>query len=120
MNIEDIKAKIILFIILIAVVLAVFIPTYLIVSKKEDNEYFPYYDEIKYDKNKVNDVNSEEYKLLKRRLENDNLLARESLISEYDYNSFKPSNLKDLIWNYIFSYELSTFLRIFISLLEYP
>ena len=92
----------------IVVLLAIIIiPTIIISMKKERSEYFPEYNEVKVNKTIIENKTSPDYSKLKKQLENDKYFAREALISNYNYNTYTSADLQNMVWNFIFSYELS-------------
>ena len=76
-------------------------------SNGEDKTNFPDYDNMSIKEKDVKDTSSEEYKKIKERLENDYYFIKEALISDYDYKFYTSANLKNMLWNYIFAFELN-------------
>ena len=107
------------FIILFAVALfigIIVISLLIINNNKKDDVYFPNYENKKINENDINDYNSESYLELKRQLQNDYYFAKEALISNYNSLSFSSTNLQDMIWNFIFSYDINNNLNHIISI----
>lgn len=103
---SEIKAKIFLLVIVIIILLCITIPPFLL-RNNSNKDNFPLYDDIKLSNINFDDKNSESYLNFKSRLENDYLFKKESLINDYDSDNYDGSNIKDMVWNYVFSFELN-------------
>lgn len=84
---------------------------------KEDKVNFPEYSNLKVKEKDIEDVSSESYKAIKERLENDYYFNKTALISNYDYKTYTSINLKQMLWNYIFAFELNN--KKYLSSIDY-
>ena len=75
-------------------------------SGKNDKTSFPDYNDITVKEKDVEDKNSSSYEEIKTRIESDYYFAREALISNYNYKNYTSVDLQQMVWNYIFAYEL--------------
>ena len=105
--IDKYKPTLIVLGIVVLLITIVTVPTIIISRDKEDKEYFPTYEKITVKKKDVVDKTSENYSTIKKQLEKDDLFAKEALISNYSYKTYTSADLEDMVWNFIFSYELS-------------
>lgn len=105
MNNSKIKAGLVLFGVLTLFFLIIALIT-INSNNKEDKKSFPNYDNYKIDEHSIEDKTSDSYNEIKARLESDYYFAREALISNYNYKNYTSADLKQMVWNYIFAYEL--------------
>ena len=103
-NIRDKKALFYVLLIIVGFLTMIIVPFVVYSIRKDRIDSFPQYTEITIDKSSI--VNST-YDEVKRKLESDYYFKREAYIDNYDYENFDGSNLKNMIWNFIFSYELN-------------
>jgi len=104
------KSKIKAFMIIIGIAVFLFLLFVLIINigdAREDKTNFPEYNNLKIKEKDVIDTSSESYKKIKERLENDYLFGKEALISNYNYKNYTSADLKQMVWNYIFAFELN-------------
>lgn len=95
---------------IIAAIIGVFVLFLVVLSlqdAEEDKVNFPEYENLKIKENDVKDTSSNEYKQIKERLENDYYFIKEALVPTYNYKFYTSANLEKMVWNYIFSFELS-------------
>ena len=91
------KNKIILVVIATIVVLVTIVPSF-IPNKKEDKKNFPTYTNVE----NTNNLDS-----LKKQLEQDYNFRKEMLINDYDYDVYTSIDIQNMLWNFIFSYEIN-------------
>ena len=103
---ENLKASFIVIGIIALIFAVITISVLTIHNSKEDKENFPDYTNITVKDSDFEDPSSESYMNIKKRLENDYYFIKETLISNYNYKTYTSADLKDMLWNYIFSYEL--------------
>ena len=116
-NFEEKKANIIILGIIIIALSVIIIPLVIINNIEQNKQNFPEYENFDIDKNSIKDINSASYKEIRNQLEEDYYFNKEMLISNYDYQTYTGENIKDLLWNFLFSYELEN-KRYFASLDE--
>ncbi|MBR4178930.1 MAG: hypothetical protein IKR57_06255 [Bacilli bacterium] len=104
---EKNKAKFTIFGIIIILLIIIIVPTIIISNNKEREEYFPTYEKLEVKKSDFVDKKNENYIKVKKQLEADYLFSREAIISNYYYKNYTSADLKNMLWNFIFSYELS-------------
>ena len=76
-------------------------------SRKDDKANFPSYDSLSIKEKDVSNKSSETYAQIKKRLENDYYFGKEALISNYNYKFYNSASLQQMVWNYIYSFELN-------------
>ena len=103
-NFQEQKATLMILAIVLVFILLITIPVLLNNNEKEDKEDFPSYTkiDIKSDGTSLNN-----YDEVKNKLENDYNFKKEVLINDYDYENYTSIDIQNLLWNYIFSYELN-------------
>ena len=104
---KQLKTILILFVCALVLLAFITIPSLIKSRSEEDERYFPTYEYIDVKNIESNETSSENYVSLKTHLENDKNFAKEMLIEDYNYNSFDGSNLRMLIKNYIYAYQLT-------------
>ena len=104
---SETKAKAFLLIIVIVISLAIFVPLIISYNNEENKVNFPYYEKINIKDVNFSDKNSESYLKFKTRLENDYLFKKESLVEDFDSEKYNAMNIKKLLWNYIFAFEIN-------------
>ncbi len=87
------------------ILLIIIIPIVIITKEQENKKNFPEYKNIDITAKNIKNQNSESYKEIKKSLESDYYFSKETIITNYDYENTNK-NIKDMIWNFIFSYEL--------------
>lgn len=100
------KATFIILAVVLLLIIIVLIPAIIIGRKSSNEKNFPEFEELDVNENIVNNTGSEEYTKLRKQLEKDYYFAKESLINNFDYEKYNGSNFRELLWNFIFSYEL--------------
>ena len=106
-NSNQFKATLMVFGIVFGLLLIIVIPSYIISHRNDTKKNFPDYSNVSISEDDVKDTSSKSYSDIKYKLEHDHNFAKESLISNYNYKTFAPSNLSSLIWNFIFAFELN-------------
>lgn len=86
-------------------------------NKKEDKTNFPDYDNLNIKESDVKDKTSESYSAIKERLESDYYFGKAALISNYNYKNYTSADLQQMVWNYIFAYELNN--KKYLSSIDY-
>ncbi len=86
-------------------------------NTKEDKTNFPDYNNLTIKEKDVIDQTSDSYKEIKTRLESDPYFARTALISNYNYKNYTSIDLKQMLWNYIFAFELNN--KKYLSSIDY-
>lgn len=86
-------------------------------SNKEDKTNFPDYDNLNISEKDVSDKSSPTYAEIKDRLETDYLFGKEALISNYNYKFYSGASLQQMVWNYIFAFELNN--KKYLSSIDY-
>ena len=85
---------------IVVVILILVIPSLIFNSEKEEKKNFPNHTNI--------DIkNTSDFSQIKRELENDYNFRKEVLITDYNYENYTSIDIQNLLWNYIFSYELN-------------
>ncbi len=100
-NYEQNKATLIVLAAISFILIIIIVPIILNNNKKEDKENFPTYKNIEV--NNKNNNNNE----VKKQLEKDYNFRKEVLIDDFDYENYTSLDVQNVLWNYIFSYELS-------------
>ena len=95
-----IGGAVLLFIILVAVLATAS-------NNKEDKKNFPEYENLSIKEKDVKNTSSDTYERIKNRLENDYYFGKSALISNYNYKFYSSASLQQMLWNYIFTYELN-------------
>ncbi len=103
---EEKRANFIILGILTIILLIVIIPLIIINNREENKKNFPEYKDIDISEKDVKDPNSESYKEIRKELESDYYFSKEALITDYDSEKYNGSNIQNMLWNFIFSYEL--------------
>lgn len=105
---KETKVTILILGIALVIILLIAIPLYFMSKKGTNNKkYFPQYQDIQVDESEVNNYNSESYIMLKNQLQDDYYFKKEALIDNYNYKSYTSADLQNMIWNFIFSYEIN-------------
>lgn len=83
----------------------IIIPLLIINNKKQNKENFPSYEEIDISQSIFN--KDDNYDNIRDQLENDYYFAKTALMfTEYDYKKYNSGMLQDMVWHYMFNYEL--------------
>ncbi|MGM9877187.1 MAG: hypothetical protein ACI33S_00925 [Bacilli bacterium] len=101
------EKKITFMIILTAIVLLSIITIPLIIKYniEKDKDNFPEYKDIDIDEDLLS--NEQTYEQIKKDLQNDFYFNKLAIMTDYDYKESSTENLQDLLWHFIFNYELS-------------
>ncbi len=103
-NLEEKKATLIILSIIIVIVTIITIPVAIISKKAEDKNNFPNYNEIDITEKKLENENT--YATIKDQLENDYYFKKILLLKDYDYEKYSGINIEDMLWNFIYAYEI--------------
>ena len=83
----------------------IIIPLLIINNKKQNIENFPSYEEIEISESIFN--KDDNYDNIREQLENDYYFAKSALMfTGYDYNKYNSGMLQDMVWHFMFNYEL--------------
>lgn len=102
MNDQKATLKILLFIALICVIIIV--PFVVVSELNFKDKNFPEFQNINISQNKLEDET--EYNNIKKQLQNDYYFTKLGIMVEYNSEQFKPINLEEMVWHFIFNYEL--------------
>lgn len=100
---ERASLKIILFFVLLISI--IIIPVLVSNYKIQNKENFPKYNDIKITEKKLNDSN--DYNNIRKQLESDIYFAKLSTMMDFSSASYSSSILRELLWYFIFNYEVS-------------
>lgn len=102
------KEKRITFMIILVVVIflsIITIPFIIKYYREKDQLFFPEYNDIDVDEDLLND--EESYDQIKKEFEKDYYFNKLATMMDYDKKSYSSAYLQDMLWHFIFNYELS-------------